>query len=321
MIFEGLLKWAPILSALVYACLATAIVFVNKSLFVTFDFRFIFVITLGQLILSWVVSCGMGAMGLISIPRLNRDLFLEVMPLSLSFVANVIFGIAGLGAVNVPMYIALRRLGVLFTLILQRLLLKKMPSNLVISSVFVIIIGGFVAAMGDPQFDLKGYSLVLLNNITGALNLVSIKKSENKLGTFGLMHYNNIISIPLVTICAFVTGEWQKVINHPHISDTMFIVTFLTSGAFAFFLNYSLFVCTKLNSPLTTSVVVQLKNSTTTILGFGFLNADYRLTLDNLVGHTISTMGGGLYCYFSYIESQKKKYDEEKHSTPKVVTA
>lgn len=60
-------------------------------------------------------------------------------------------------------------------------------SSVVHFSVFLMVLGAFVAALDDLAFDLVGYTLVFLNNIfTSANGIVMKYKLESKsLGTFG----------------------------------------------------------------------------------------------------------------------------------------
>lgn len=62
------------------------------------------------------------------------------------------------------------------------------------------------------------------------------------------------------------------------------------------FLNFVIFFCTSVNSPLTTSVTGQAKNILTTILGVLIFN-DLVIQPVNILGLCINACGGFWYAY------------------------
>lgn len=62
-------------------------------------------------------------------------------------------------------------------------------------------------------------------------------------------------------------------------------------------LQYSIFVCTRVNSALTTAVVGCMKNLLTTLVGMVGLGGDYHYELKNCVGLAISMAGSFLYSW------------------------
>ena len=82
-----------------------------------------------------------------------------------------------------------------------------------------------VASVGDLSFDIWGYFLVTLNCVITAwyLVLISQKQKETQLESFGLMFYNNIFSIPILTFTV-LTFEWDTVVNFKHWGNVGFQV-------------------------------------------------------------------------------------------------
>ncbi len=85
------------------------------------------------------------------------------------------------------------------------------------STAGVTIVGALIAGWGDLTFDFYGYFLTILNCFITALYLVLIakKSKETSLNTFGLMFYNNLLSLPVIAAIVVVT-EWDTLINFPH---------------------------------------------------------------------------------------------------------
>ncbi|KAJ9461263.1 UDP-sugar transporter sqv-7 [Diplonema papillatum] len=70
-------------------------------------------------------------------------------------------------------------------------------------------------------------------------------------------------------------------------------------------LNFSLFLCASVNSPLTTTVVGVMKAVVTTGLGF-FVLGGARVTTVNFSGIVVNTAGGCLYTWAKYVSKAEK---------------
>lgn len=62
-------------------------------------------------------------------------------------------------------------------------------------------------------------------------------------------------------------------------------------------LQYSIFLCTRVNSALTTAVVGCAKNVLTTVVGMLWIGQDYEFSVVNCVGIAISMGGSFLYSW------------------------
>jgi len=200
---------------------------------------------------------------------------------------------------------ALRRLTTFVVIAGQYLILKKTVSSSELYSVILMVIGAFIASYGDISFDLYGYLLTGLNCIVTAAYLILIAKSsrETGLNTFSLMYYNNILSIPFVTLIVFST-EMDLLKGFPLWFDIGFQFCFWMSVFQAFALNYLVFLCSIVNSPLATSITGQLKSIIQTVLGL-FLFGGVIITTPLSIGLLISTFGGIWYGYIKYNEQVK----------------
>jgi len=294
-----------------YGVISVAITFFNKAVFV-YGFNASNALTLGQIIFSIVFLVVMKQMKLLEFEDFSSHYIKALFPLSASFFGMVVTGLAALRYVNVPVYSALRRLTTFIVIAGQYFWLDKTVSRDELQSVIVMVFGAFVAGYGDLTFDAWGYFLTGVNCFVTALYLLMISKKskETGLSTFGLMFYNNIISIPLVLLVVYWV-EWEELMTYDKYSSFEFQLCFFMSSILAFLLNYFVFLCSLVNSPLTTSVTGQLKNIIQTVLGL-FLFGGVPLTPAMTIGLSMSTIGGIWYGFVKYQESQGSRPAEKK---------
>lgn len=212
----------------------------------------------------------------------------------------VITGLWSLGYVNVPIYNTLRRMTTLIVIVAEFVSFKKLVPLDEGLSVVLMVAGAFVAGYGDLTFNFVGYSLTILNCLVTAGYLVSIKLTKQKTGCgeFEMMFYNNIESIPIVLVIVLLF-EAKDVVHYEHLFNFGFILCFLMSSVLAFLLNWFIFLCSTVNSPLTTSVTGQIKAIVSTIIGL-FIFGDVIITGLLIAGLLVSTAGSLYYGYIKY---------------------
>ncbi|KAL0763625.1 hypothetical protein Bca101_079776 [Brassica carinata] len=167
---------------------------------------------------------------------------------------------------------------------IEYLLTGQRYTRSIIGSVGVILFGAFFAGARDLSFEFYGYGVVFLANITTAVYLATISRTgkSSGLNSFGLMWCNGIICGPILIIWTYVCGDLERTFNFPHLFSPGFMVVLLCSCVLAFFLNYSIFLNTTLNSALTQTICGNMKDVFTVGLGwmlFGGLPFDLVLFL------------------------------------------
>lgn len=165
-------------------------------------------------------------------------------------------------------------------------------------SVGLIVVGAFIAGARDLSFDGHGYLLVLGSNLTTAVYLTTISRlgKSTGLNSFGLMWCNGIICGPILLLWTMVSGELATALRFPAVFLPGFQLVILLSCMMAFCLNYTIFLNTSLNSPLTQTMCGNIKDLGTILLGwiwFGGLPFDWL----NVLGQFLGYMGSGLYAY------------------------
>ncbi|VFQ60741.1 unnamed protein product [Cuscuta campestris] len=119
---------------------------------------------------------------------------IDTLPLAVAYLLYMLVTMESVRGVNVPMYTTLRRTTVVFTMMVEYILAKQRYTRAIVGSVALIVFGAFVAGARDLSFDLYGYFVVFLANITTAIYLATIARigKSSGLNSFGLMWCNGI---------------------------------------------------------------------------------------------------------------------------------
>lgn len=303
-----------------YGTTSVSITFFNKAVFSIYSFNFPCFMTLVQISICILLLSIFNKLSFIRLPQITRDMSRQVFPLTFCWWLYVVSGISALRYLNIPMFSTLRKSTVLIVLILEAVVLKKHAKPSIWACIFVMVFGGFIAGVNDLSFSLIGYLLVSVCCVSTALYLILIVKigKRTKLDTFGLLYYNNILSFPLMLSYLFIfTNEPRLIPAFPQIRDSSFWAFLLFSAAQATVLNIAIFLCTKLNSPLATTVTGQMKDFVTISIGL-FIFGDVKLNAPNLLGLCISMTGSLLYSIIKLIHARAAK---EKLQTTKSESA
>ncbi|XP_073131855.1 UDP-galactose/UDP-glucose transporter 7 isoform X2 [Henckelia pumila] len=249
-------------------------------------------------------------MGYTNAKELNVETAKKLVPVSLFYNANVAFALASLKGVNIPMYIAIKRLTPLAVLVAGFFTGKGRPSTQVTLSVLLTAAGVLIAALGDFSFDLFGYSMALTSVFFQTMYLVLVERSgaEDGLSSVEIMFYNSVLSLPFLLFLIVTTGEFPNSMSILFSKSTSlaFFVILLLSLVMGIVLNYTMFLCTIVNSALTTTIVGVLKGVGSTTLGFVLLGGVQVHAL-NVTGLVINTAGGVWYSYSKYQQKKRNK--------------
>ncbi|CAG7728920.1 unnamed protein product [Allacma fusca] len=279
-----------------YAVASVLIMSVTKVVLTTYTFPSPTVIVIGQMITTLIILFVCKKLRFVQYPDLSKDTFSKLHPLPFLYLANAITGLGGTKALSLPMFTAIRRIAILLTMILEYYLLGVKASTGIQISVYVMIIGAFIAAMNDFTVSLNGYVLVILNNFFTAIKGVIIKKKldTTEYGPFGLMYYNALFMVLPAVGIAFLTEESYKILNFTHYDCTYFWVNMFFSCTLGFVLVWTMVECTNYNSSLTTCIVGAIKNIVISYAGM-FIGGDYVFWLISSVKNnfiTVSILSG-----------------------------
>ncbi|XP_002515367.2 UDP-galactose/UDP-glucose transporter 7 isoform X1 [Ricinus communis] len=306
-------SFLSLFSALSYGIASMAMVFINKAILMQY-YHSMTLLTLQQLATALLIHFGR-QMGYTKAKGVDMQTAKSLLPVSLFYNANVAFALASLKGVNIPMYIAIKRLTPLAVLVAGCFSGKGKPTTQVTLSVLLTAAGVLIAALGDFSFDLIGYSMALTSVFFQTMYLVLVEKSgaEDGLSSVEIMFYNSFLSLPFLAFLIISTGEFPNSLSllFAKSSSLSFLVILILSLVMGIVLNYTMFLCTIVNSALTTTIVGVLKGVGSTTLGFVLLGGVQVHGL-NVTGLVINTFGGVWYSY--------AKYQQKKNKPPKVMT-
>lgn len=330
-------QFNKVVSAAFYGVSSLAVIFVNKVVLTTYDFKYFEFLALCQFLSTCVVLGFLSIQQKIEISHMTSEVFWEVAPVSLMFLGNVVFGLGGTRSTSLPMFTALRRFSIMMTMIGEYYVIGKSPTNNVMLCVFLMVGGALVAASNDLSFDLYGYALVFLNNFFTALSGVYLKKASTsgKCSKMSVLFYNSLFSALILMAYFFsellivdVLGPSEaqssglrgaevpekipasqgsilmSIAAFPNWAKSDFVVSFFLATIMGSVLNYSIFLCTNANSALTTSVIGCLKNVLTTYVAM-LTMSDYTFSAVNFIGINISILGSLIYTYVTMYIGEK----------------
>lgn len=302
-------------AAISYMSCAVLLVLFNKAALSSYSFPSANVITLFQMICSCSLLYAMRRLKIISFTAVESltvsdnattlvplKTLRHTLPLAGAYLLYMLATMESVRGVNVPMYTTLRRTTVVFTMVVEYILAGQKYTSSIVGSVALIVLGAFIAGARDLSFDGYGYAIVFLSNITTAIYLATIARigKSSGLNSFGLMWCNGIICGPVLLFWTFIRGDLEMTINFPYLLSPGFSAVLLCSCILAFFLNYSIFLNTTLNSALTQTICGNLKDLFT--IGFGWiLFGGLPFDTFNVIGQLLGFFGSGLYAYYKLI--------------------
>eukprot|EP01102_Stenamoeba_stenopodia_P022275 TRINITY_DN9220_c0_g1_i1.p1 TRINITY_DN9220_c0_g1~~TRINITY_DN9220_c0_g1_i1.p1 ORF type:complete len:376 (+),score=65.62 TRINITY_DN9220_c0_g1_i1:43-1170(+) len=283
-----------------YGLISISMTMFNKAVLSVYKFNYPITIGTLQSIFSILFLWLFAYLGYIKLPKITFADCKKYFPLSVSYLLNLLIALAALEGLNVPMYNTLKRGTTLITLVGEYWFLSKIPSSKTLLSTGFLVFGAFLAGVGDLSFDLTAYCYAGVSCMMQTAYLLQVSKAGKELYTLGILYYNCLLSLPLTVIYMIVSGEFQAAIDYELLWDAQFQACLLISLLQGALLNYSVFLCTVVNSALTTTIVGQLKMMISSVIGLFFFNTV--ITAVGGLGLLLNTLGGVMYAFFKYQE-------------------
>jgi len=265
-----------------YWTVSIALVFMNKYLLSSKELKLdapVFV-TWFQCVVTFVICLILGHLAKlfpnrISFPEFSPTVktIKDVLPLSVVFLAMIIFNNLCLKYVGVSFYFVGRSLTTVFNVLLTYLVLG------VSTSVPALVCCGFIVAgfwLGVDQESVAGglswYGVFygVSASICVAMSAILTKKALTALDdcVWKLTMYNNFLACILFVPLMILDQEVQELYNFPFLRSTQFWTIMVITGFFGFAMGYVTGLQIKLTSPLTHNVSGTVKSCLQTIIAY-----------------------------------------------------
>lgn len=311
----------------VYGATAMAVALVYKGVLSVYAYQGKFTMLSMQLVLG-LLFCMFAKRFLSRVPGLEvPDFSMAVFRKSLLpgcfFVANIVIGWYGLELVNVPLFLAIRRTTTAFTLLSDFIILGRLASLPVHAAVTLIVGGAVAASWQSLRTDALGLAFTLGNNVCTSVSMSLTKRFSDETHThgFGIVFYNALVALPICLLGALIKGELSYTLHDfPFVTDVTFW-TVLTGASFVgVFMNYIVFLCTTVTSPLATSVTGNVKDIVSTGIG-ALAFGDFKATVVNVTGLLVSFGGAIMFSIVKVRETAHTAAVEKRHADGRTPTA
>lgn len=198
-----------------------------------------------------------------------------VAPLTIVYLAMIVFNNLCLQLVQVSFYQVARSLTVLWTGLFERIILGKTISKLRMGAVVVVFLGFVIGSKGEAEFDWFGLFFGVLASIFVALYGIYVKKVLPAVegNQWRLLIYNTTMAIVFLFPFLILTGEISildplVVLSH----DFNTWMGILATGVTGWLINIAIFMQIKYTSALTNAISGTVKAAVQTLLGVVFFN-------------------------------------------------
>ncbi|KAJ8601743.1 hypothetical protein CTAYLR_006763 [Chrysophaeum taylorii] len=244
---------------------------------------------------------------IVSYPDFDPKIALKWLPVDMCFVVMLSTSFEAMRFLSVPMITVFKQLANLLTVGGEFYLFGKSVSYGVILAFSVMIFGAVLAAANDLAFSFAGYAWQVSNCFATSGYVLYLKHATQSidLSKFGMVFYNNLLSLPLLAVIATFHGEPAALVEahgRGAINLNFFLVNAF-AGSLGLLLNLASVWCVSATSATTYAVVGALNKIPSTILGF--LWFDTIITRDMGIYISVSLIGGFMYSYEKLKQASK----------------
>lgn len=322
------------LSCLVYSTFSIVMVLANKLVVSSFEFRATLVLLVFQNTCAVVMALAGRALTWLSFENFTLRTAVQWLPVNILFCLMLYTGFKSLQYLSVPLVTIFKNVTNIIILVGDWYFFKQPTSAPIVLSLMLMLAGAVMAGFADIAFSAVGYTWMALNCLATASYVLYLKRAVTtvSLSKFGMVYYNNLLSVPLLLGLALLNGElgsvWAQTMGPGTGSSPValqangaalgravlpgaplwvanplgFVGTMLVSGVVGFALNGASLWCVQATSPSTFSMVGALNKIPLAILGVMIFSDPLTLQLASFI--MVSLAGGVLYSYVKERESQ-----------------
>ncbi|KAJ8599749.1 hypothetical protein CTAYLR_003433 [Chrysophaeum taylorii] len=300
---------AATVSCVMYVGCSTIMVLTNKWLASTLGVRAHVSLLLMQNAVATLAVSLCKATGIVSYADFDARIALQWLPVNLCFVVMLLTSFVAMRYLSVPMITIFKQLANLVTVSGEFYLFGKPVSRMVILSFATMIFGAILAAANDLAFSAVGYSWQAANCFSTSSYVLYLKHATRsvQLSKFGMVFYNNLLSLPMLALVAVSNGEPSALLDaHSRgLLDLSFFALNALAGCIGFLLNLASVWCVSATSATTYAVVGALNKIPVTILGFLIFRLP--ISKEMAIYVSLSLVGGFLYSYDKVVQTTRAK--------------
>ena len=223
--------------------------------------------------------------------------------------------------INVSMYFSLKKLTPLMLFFIDCFIGKKKISIITILSIFLIVGGSLLVAKDSFTKDYLGCGIVLISNILTITysKLTEIYHKKTGYTNLKLLLYNNYLTLPVLLLGIFLTGEYKKIYEYINDSENNgsegtfsgLIFYIFLYGIVCSVLTSSFFISNEKNSSLITKLLSNSRAIFVTVALHIFDKDKNKLNATIFLGLLLAIIGSILINIESIMKNiNRNKYDE-----------
>ena len=298
-------------AVLLYGGTSVALAFVNKAVISVYAFKETNVLLFLQMLAGAGSVLALRSYGAIDLAPLSLPRAKLLAPIAALYCSNAAFALASLDALSVPLYTTLKRLTPAFVLVAHAAGGRPPPRDTA-AAVLVTMTGCIVAGASDLAFDPRAYAYAVASCVLQSAYMLTIERVRQGLSSWELLLYNSLLSAPMLLLLCVTSGELRSASGTlPALlggaDGASFAVAFAAVLGLGVALNFAQFLCVRVNSALTTTIVGVLKSVAVVLLGFVLLGGLQDAPPAHVGGILLSAAGGVWYAALEYRGKEARK--------------
>jgi hypothetical protein len=211
---------------------------------------------------------------------------------------NVFFGLYGTKFVNIPVFLVVRKTGIMTTLICNWAIVGSRPDIYITISAFTVVAGSILGGYESLDDDALGYFLIICNNFATSIYSVvcSMYNADKRVTSFEITFFFALLGLPFSTAIALYTGEIWQLYDVYQSGDTELIAMIFLSGIMGICITITAATAVSLSGPFATNISGVFKDVLQTWIGFFFFKVKV-MTPAVATGILLSFVGASFYIY------------------------
>ncbi|KAG0299249.1 UAA transporter [Dissophora globulifera] len=291
-----------------YFLLNLTLTIYNKAILSTFHFSFPWTLTGIHTLCSGLGALIMAKLGYFTPAHLGERENMVMLMFSFLYTLNIAISNVSLNEVSVAFHQVVRAMTPVFTIAISVAFLGKKYSGMTYLSLLPLLLGVYMATVGDYSYTAMGFFLTILGTVLAATKTVvtnRIQVGRLQLHPLDLLLRMSPLAFVQTVIFSWMKGELDEVVSFCK-ADMSYklVMALLVNGVIAFFLNYVSFTANKKTSALTMTVAANVKQVLSIVVAVTVFNTTIGFL--NGLGIIMTLLGGACYSYVDLREKNQR---------------